>query len=225
MPDTVTVHRLTPADLRLVRDLNALFGVAFEDAETYGAEPPGEAYLARLLAREHVTALVALDGGEVIGGLVAYELEKFEQARSEIYIYDLAVAQAHRRLGVATALIRRLQAEGEARPGARLTAVCAPEIARVAEPLAALLAQQIVTEVVANLLDLRAQRRELLSAFPVAAEQDHSTNQRVGETAAVVSGEAQAGDVQDHRCVFTHGSVLSVPPPRSWRRSRSRRSR
>jgi aminoglycoside 3-N-acetyltransferase I len=110
MPDTVIVHRLTPADLRLARDLNALFGVAFEDAETYGAEPPGEAYLARLLAREHVTALVALADGEVVGGLVAYELEKFERARSEIYIYDLAVAQAHRRLGVATALIRRLQA-------------------------------------------------------------------------------------------------------------------
>jgi len=106
----VTVHRLTPADLPLARGLNALFGVAFEDAETYGAAPPDETYLARLLARDHVTALVALADGEVIGGLVAYELEKFERARSEIYIYDLAVAEAHRRRGVATALIRRLQA-------------------------------------------------------------------------------------------------------------------
>jgi aminoglycoside 3-N-acetyltransferase I len=110
MLEPVTVHRLAPADLPLARGLNALFGVAFEDPETYGGEPPGEAYLARLLARDHVTALVALTGGEVIGGLVAYELEKFEQARSEIYIYDLAVAEAHRRRGVATALIGRLQA-------------------------------------------------------------------------------------------------------------------
>ncbi|HEY1108173.1 MAG TPA: GNAT family N-acetyltransferase, partial [Opitutaceae bacterium] len=29
--------------------------------------------------------------------------------RSEIYIYDLAVAEAHRREGIATALIRELQ--------------------------------------------------------------------------------------------------------------------
>jgi ribosomal protein S18 acetylase RimI-like enzyme len=55
-------------------------------------------------------ALVALDGDEVIGGLVAYELPKLEQARHEIYIYDLAVAAAHRRRArVATALIGWLQ--------------------------------------------------------------------------------------------------------------------
>lgn len=36
-------------------------------------------------------------------------LPKFEQARKEIYIYDLAVAETHRRRGIATALIRALQ--------------------------------------------------------------------------------------------------------------------
>jgi aminoglycoside 3-N-acetyltransferase I len=36
-------------------------------------------------------------------------LPKFEQARSELYIYDLAVAEAKRRRGIATALIRALQ--------------------------------------------------------------------------------------------------------------------
>ena len=39
----------------------------------------------------------------------AYELRKFEQQRSEIYIYDLAVAAAHRRQGIATALIQELK--------------------------------------------------------------------------------------------------------------------
>jgi aminoglycoside 3-N-acetyltransferase I len=52
---------------------------------------------------------------EVVGGLAAYELRKFEQERSEIYIYDLAVAAAHRRRGIATALIARLTEHAVAR--------------------------------------------------------------------------------------------------------------
>jgi aminoglycoside 3-N-acetyltransferase I len=102
------VHQLTPADVPLLRALNALFGAAFGDAETYGAEPPSAAYLEALLAKEHVIALAALIGEEVVGGLVAYELDKFERARRELYIYDLAVGELHRRRGIATALIRRL---------------------------------------------------------------------------------------------------------------------
>lgn len=54
--------------------------------------------------------LAAMDGPAVVGGLVAYVLEKFERTRSEIYIYDLAVAQTHRRQGIATALIEHLRA-------------------------------------------------------------------------------------------------------------------
>jgi aminoglycoside 3-N-acetyltransferase I len=54
-------------------------------------------------------AVAALRDGEVIGGLAAYVLPKFEQARSEVYLYDLAVAAGHRRQGVATALIACLQ--------------------------------------------------------------------------------------------------------------------
>jgi len=36
-------------------------------------------------------------------------LPKFEQPRKEIYIYDLAVAEAHRRRGIATAMIEELR--------------------------------------------------------------------------------------------------------------------
>jgi aminoglycoside 3-N-acetyltransferase I len=113
----VTPRRLGPADVPLLRTLNALFGIAFADAETYGAEPPSDAYLEGLLAKEHVIALVALAGEEVLGGLVAYELDKFERARREVYIYDLAVRAEHRRQGVATALIGHLR-EIAARRGA-----------------------------------------------------------------------------------------------------------
>jgi aminoglycoside 3-N-acetyltransferase I len=103
------VHRLTPRDVGLLRALNELFAEAFDEADTYGVEPQSDSYLQALLAKEHVIALVALAGERVAGGLVAYELDKFERARRELYIYDIAVAQEHRRQGMATALIARLR--------------------------------------------------------------------------------------------------------------------
>jgi aminoglycoside 3-N-acetyltransferase I len=114
---SLELHQLTPVDVPLLRALNALFGEAFGDPATYGAGPPSDAYLEALLAKEHVIVLVALLGQEVVGGLVSYQLEKFEQARRELYIYDLAVAEVHRRQGIATALINRLREEA-ARRGA-----------------------------------------------------------------------------------------------------------
>jgi aminoglycoside 3-N-acetyltransferase I len=105
--ESFEVVRLASSDVPLMRALNALFERAFGDREAYGSRPPSDAYLRALLAKEHVMALVALVAEEVAGGLVAYELEKFEERR-EIYIYDLAVDESHRRKGIATALIERL---------------------------------------------------------------------------------------------------------------------
>src|SRR5215204_7764350 len=113
-PVPITLRHLTSADAPLLRQLNTLFGEAFAEAETYTAEPPSGAYLEGLLAKEHVIALVALAGEEVLGGLVAYELDKFERARREVYIYDLAVRAERRRQGIATALIARLGEIGRA---------------------------------------------------------------------------------------------------------------
>lgn len=104
-----TIERLGPGGIGFFRDLNRMFGAAFDDPESYGANPPDDAYAAALLAKEHVFALAAVADGKIIGGLVAYALDKFEQARQEIYIYDLAVDERHRRQGVATALIATLR--------------------------------------------------------------------------------------------------------------------
>lgn len=114
-PPSFVVRRLKRGDVPLMRKLNALFGEVFGEPGTYGAEPPSDAYLDDLLSREHVVAVVALSDEEVLGGLVAYEHEKFEKARRELYIYDLAVAEAHRRRGIATALIEHLRAMAPAR--------------------------------------------------------------------------------------------------------------
>jgi aminoglycoside 3-N-acetyltransferase I len=102
-------RQLSAGDVPVVKAMLALFGEVFGEPETYQRHVPSDAYLKRLLEKPHFIALVALDGEEVVGALAAYELEKFEQMRSEIYIYDLAVREAHRRRGVATGLIRALQ--------------------------------------------------------------------------------------------------------------------
>jgi aminoglycoside 3-N-acetyltransferase I len=107
---SLAVRRLGPGDIAAFRSMNRLFGEAFEDPDSYGSAPAGDAYVEARLADSAFVALLATIGGEPVGALAAYELKKFEQERSEFYIYDLAVAEPHRREGVATALIAWLQA-------------------------------------------------------------------------------------------------------------------
>jgi aminoglycoside 3-N-acetyltransferase I len=104
-----TVRQLAPDDAPLLEAMLTMFGKAFQDPASYESARPSRAYLTRLLARDHFIALAAMDGETLVGGIAAYVLDKFEQERREIYIYDLAVDEAHRRRGIATALIRRLQ--------------------------------------------------------------------------------------------------------------------
>ena len=104
------IRQLTLEDVTLMEALMATFGEAFEEVDAYTGARPTTNYLRQLLGSKYFIALAALKDGTVVGGLAAYELQKFERERSEIYIYDLAVAAAHRRKGLATALIEALKA-------------------------------------------------------------------------------------------------------------------
>jgi aminoglycoside 3-N-acetyltransferase I len=110
-----SIQQLAPDDIVLMEALLTTFGEAFDEVETYSGARPSVAYLERLLGSDSFIALAALKSGEVVGGIAAYELHKFEQERSEIYIYDLAVAAAHQREGIATALIQELKKIAAAR--------------------------------------------------------------------------------------------------------------
>jgi aminoglycoside 3-N-acetyltransferase I len=106
---TYSHKQLTTTDVPLLKNLLRVFGQAFNELPTYQNAVPSDIYLQSLLAKPHFIALAAMHGDEVVGGLAAYVLEKFEQDRREIYIYDLAIAEPHRRKGVATRLIKTLQ--------------------------------------------------------------------------------------------------------------------
>jgi aminoglycoside 3-N-acetyltransferase I len=104
----VTIKPLAAGDHERFAALMSVFGNPVEEPGTCTTARPGRAYADGLLESESLVLLVARDDATVIGGLAACELRKFERERSEIYVYDLAVAGAYRRRGIATALLKRL---------------------------------------------------------------------------------------------------------------------
>jgi aminoglycoside 3-N-acetyltransferase I len=104
-----TYRQLCAEDVRTLKQLLTVFADAFEEWDAYQSAVPQDEYLRSLLAKPYFIALVAVASDKVVGGLAAYVLEKFEQERREIYIYDLAVQELHRRKGIATRLINELR--------------------------------------------------------------------------------------------------------------------
>lgn len=113
--DDFTFERVTAEDLQAMRELMEVYAVAFEDPVSYRSRRPSDEYLRQLLAKETFLTVVAKNQGKVVGGLSAYVLEKFEQERSEVYIYDLAVREDFRRRGAARGVIQHLVQLAKAR--------------------------------------------------------------------------------------------------------------
>lgn len=109
MNPSFTTCVLGASDSQRLRSVLEVFAGAFDDHDAYLSKPPSDAYLSRLLSSDTFTAIAAVLEDQVVGGLAGYTLHKFEQERSEFYIYDLAVKEGYRRQGVATALITELQ--------------------------------------------------------------------------------------------------------------------
>ncbi|MES2151840.1 MAG: AAC(3)-I family aminoglycoside N-acetyltransferase [Pseudomonadota bacterium] len=115
MKETVQIQVLGSGDATSLRAMLFLFGREFGDMTTYTGHQPDDAYLEGLLSSATFIAIAAIAGSKTVGGLAAYVLPKFEQARSELYIYDLAVDEAQRRQGIATAMIEELKKLATAR--------------------------------------------------------------------------------------------------------------
>jgi aminoglycoside 3-N-acetyltransferase I len=111
----ISYSRLRAEDSDTLRGLLGVFRNAFGEPESEREFEPDDGYISTLLGDPTCVVLVARnERNEVVGGLVAYELRKFEQRRSELYLYDLAIDESYRRQGIATELIERLGLVGAA---------------------------------------------------------------------------------------------------------------
>jgi aminoglycoside 3-N-acetyltransferase I len=103
---TMQIKRLTPSDSELAISVFSMMASVFrEDADTLSAD-----YVTRLLSRNDFCALTALEDGKPIGGLIAFILPLTRSELSELFIYDIAVQQAHQRRGIGRQLVDTVRA-------------------------------------------------------------------------------------------------------------------
>lgn len=110
------IRRLGPGDTEAAAELYAALA-DWLDAPGPALRP---AEVDALLARTDLWSVAAFDGTRVIGGLTAHVLPMTRAAGVELFIYDLAVAESHRRLGVGRALLAFLRRQD---PGPRLLGI------------------------------------------------------------------------------------------------------
>lgn len=103
MPDVV-VRRMTTGDEPTVLAAAHLF-----DA------PPVSGAVQAMLASETDHLLIALSGGRPVGFALAHELRRLDGTRPELFLYEIATDEAHRRQGVARRLIAGLRDLGRQR--------------------------------------------------------------------------------------------------------------
>ena len=95
MTQRYEVRILSSLDVSLMRSLLGMFAIAFRDSETYLGNQPSDAYLSGLLAKPHFIAIAATIHEIVVGGVTAYQLDKFEQDRREDHAVIYRPSQSH----------------------------------------------------------------------------------------------------------------------------------
>ncbi len=72
------------------------------------AEPCSDDYVRSLLQRGDFWAVVATEGGSIVGGITAHALPMTRSQSTELFIYDLAVRIDRQRHGIGRALVNEL---------------------------------------------------------------------------------------------------------------------
>jgi aminoglycoside 3-N-acetyltransferase I len=101
-----TIKKLKGTDAELAKQLFWFYQVDDEVAEPL---IPSNEYLKKLLTKNDFHVLVALQNDKLIGGLTAFELPMYKEEVNEMFLYEIAVEQEYRKMGVAKALIENLK--------------------------------------------------------------------------------------------------------------------
>jgi aminoglycoside 3-N-acetyltransferase I len=99
------VVRLGPGERERARQLFRLMAEVFDEPRDELADD----YLDGLLERREFWAMAALAGESVVGGVTAHTLPLTRAAKSELFVYDVAVDAAHQRRGVGRLLLEGLR--------------------------------------------------------------------------------------------------------------------
>lgn len=86
----------------------ATMAEVFAEDEGDAAEPLDDDHVVALLRRVEFWAVVAIEGGAVVGGLTAHALPMTRSRSTELFIYDLAVRSDRQRRGIGRALVDHL---------------------------------------------------------------------------------------------------------------------
>lgn len=106
MADLITVKKLNRNEITLAKKLAQLFG--FSEGSKNQIFSSND-YVRQMLEREDFHVIVALEKDHLIGGLTAYEMKMFKRETTEMFLYEIEVAESHRKRGVGSALIEFLK--------------------------------------------------------------------------------------------------------------------
>jgi aminoglycoside 3-N-acetyltransferase I len=107
MAGNIEIKKLDLGEIALAKSLIFMFGADDGGAENF--KLPSDEYVSAMLARDDFHVVVALDTNELVGGLTAYELKMFKRETTEMFLYEIEVAEAYRQKGIGKALIEYLK--------------------------------------------------------------------------------------------------------------------
>ncbi len=105
MKNEFKILKLQENNLELFMEFVVLLTEVFDEYHTVASKK----HLTKLLAKPDFNAIVVIKDNTVVGGLTAYELERYYNDKSELYIYDIAVKPELHNQGIGKKLIEFLK--------------------------------------------------------------------------------------------------------------------
>jgi aminoglycoside 3-N-acetyltransferase I len=102
MKEETQIIKLAKNDLSTFQKLIDLLNEVFDEYHSIASD----AHLEELLKKSEFHAFAVIANNKVVAGLTAYELQKYYNDKSELYIYDIAVKTEFQNLGIGKKLIQ-----------------------------------------------------------------------------------------------------------------------